>query len=473
MPDRTLPQATEQTRLELLFTQARSASLAALIGAFICAAYFYSTNPSTPPLVWLIAAVFAGGLRLVLYRRFFHTDRASRTENYWLRRHAITAFAIGLVWGALPLLPIGDAPGHVREIQILAPGFILMAAIVSYGVYLGQYLVLLVTMGVTVIVSRLWSGGLEGLPTALLFILLMPVLALTAKRYSELVQSNLTTKNRLKGLIDELTVANEGLRKQNEVLARQQDMIEREEALAQHVFKQLTLGGNDELSGIYTWNQSMGSLSGDLTQTARGPAGQAYVLLGDFTGHGLPAALGALPTSSIFLAMASKGLSVEAIAAELNIRLNELLPIGYFCCAAVFELSADRHSVHVWNGGLPPVLIRRKNIDSYDRIESRSLPLGVAGEREFDPTATRCVLQPGDLLYAYTDGLTEAENTEGEQWGSQRLEAFLQRDDLDTPRLPALIDAVLEHVNQAPASDDISVIEIAATPTESKEADAA
>ncbi len=473
MPDHTLPRATAQTRLELLFTQARSASLAALIGAFICAAYFYSANPSTPPLIWLVAAVFAGGLRLVLYRRFFRTDRAGRTENYWLRRHTVTAFAIGIVWGALPMLPIGDAPGHVREIQILAPGFILMAAIVSYGVYLGQYLVLLLTMGITVIVSRLWVGGLEGLPTALLFILLMPVLALTAKRYSELVQTNLTTKNRLKTLVDELTVANEGLRQQNEVLARQQDMLEREEALAQHVFKQLTLGGDHELPGIYTWNQSMGSLSGDLTQTARGPTGQVYVFLGDFTGHGLPAALGALPTSSIFLAMASKGWSVEAIAAELNARLRELLPIGYFCCAAVLELSADRHSVHIWNGGLPPVLIRRKHIDGYDRIESRSLPLGVAGEREFNPSATRCVLQPGDLVYAYSDGLTEAENSQGEQWGRQRLEAFLQRSDLGTPRLPALIDAVLEHVNQAPASDDISVIEIAATPTENEEADAA
>ena len=473
MPDGTPPHAAAQTRLELLFTQARPASLAALVGALICAAYFYAVNPGMPPIIWLIAAVLAGGLRLVLYRRFFRTDRAHRPDEYWLRLNGVTAVTIGLVWGALPLLPIGDAPMHVRELQTLAPGFILMAAIVSYGVYLSQYLVLLLTMGITMIVSRLWVSGLEGLPTALLFLLLMPVLAITAKRYAGLVQAKLASQNRMNDLIDELTAANEELQTHNDTLAQQQDLITQEEDLAQHVFKRLTLGGNHKLTGVYTWNQSMGRLSGDLTQTTCGPEGQAYVRLGDFTGHGLPAALGALPTSAIFLAMASKGLSIESIVSELNTRLRGLLPTGYFCCAVVLELSADRRSVNIWNGGLPPVLVRRKNTEGYNRIESHSLPLGVVGENEFDASTKHYTLQPGDLLYAYTDGLTEAENNQGEMWGTQRLEAFLQRSDLDTPRLPALIDAVLEHVNLAPASDDISVLEVTAAPEENEEADAA
>ena len=71
------------------------------------------------------------------------------------------------------------------------------------------------------------------------------------------------------------------------------------------------------------------------------------------------------------------------------------------------------------------------------------------------------------------DGLTEAENFDGEMWGTARLETFLQRRDLPTPRLPSLIDAVLEHVNLAPPSDDISVVEIEATPIAASRADAA
>ncbi len=92
---------------------------------------------------------------------------------------------------------------------------------------------------------------------------------------------------------------------------------------------------------------------------------------------------------------------------------------------------------------------------------------------QFDAAAHALELHPGDLLYAFTDGLTEAENQDGEMWGLARLEAFLQRDDLPAPRLPALIDAVLHHVNHAPASDDISVLEVEVSPAAVAEADAA
>ncbi len=470
MSDITLTQAATRARLELLFNQARSTSIAALIGAVICCAYFYSTSPGKGPIIWLVAALLAGGLRLLLYRWFFTTDRENRTEDPWLHRHGLTAIAIGLVWGAIPLLPIDHAPAHVREIQTLAPGFILMAAIVSYGVYLSQYMVLLVTMSITVIATRLWVSGLDGLPTVLLFALCMPVLTITAKRHALLIKTKLSNQSRMKDLVDELTATNGELQQHNRTLAEQQDLIDQEEALAQHVFKQLTLGGDHTLPGIHTWNQPMGRLSGDLTQTARGPAGEAYIFLGDFTGHGLPAALAALPASSIFLAMAPKGLSLELMVTELNVKLSALLPVGYFCCAALIRLSADRRTIDIWNGGLPPVVIQHPREGKNERIASHSLPLGVTDGDAFDPSTHQFALQPGDLLYAYTDGLTEAENCEGEMWGQPRLEAFLQREDLVAPRLPALIDTVLDHVNLAPASDDISVIEIIAVETDKREA---
>ena len=73
-------------------------------------------------------------------------------------------------------------------------------------------------------------------------------------------------------------------------------------------------------------------------------------------------------------------------------------------------------------------------------------------------------MDPGDLLYAVTDGLTEAENQRGQMWGNGCLGHFLLRDDLPLPRLPALIEAMLEHVDSAPASDDISVLEVEAPP---------
>ena len=349
----------------------------------------------------------------------------------------------------------------------------LMAAITSYGIYFSQYLYLWTSASITVLGALLAVGGAQALPKVLLFGLFVPVLLVTARRYSESLVNSLEAKDRMQAMYDEITATNNELHRQNSLMAQQQDLLEQEEALARHVFKQLTIGGDHRLPGIHSWNQPMGSLSGDLIHTARGPDGQSYVLLADFTGHGLPAALGALPASSVFLAMAAKGLPVDNIAGELNNKLHELLPVGYFCCAVLIGLSADRREITVWNGGLPPVLLNRRGHTDFERIPSHALPLGVVDADSFDATSHRLPFGPGDRLYAYSDGLTEAENIDGEMWGKERMESFVRDQSIGSPRLPALIDAVLDHVNLAPASDDISVLEVEASPADTQPANAA
>jgi serine phosphatase RsbU (regulator of sigma subunit) len=473
MPPHDLSEPAAFQRLRLLFGQARSASLIAITGALFCAAMIASATGQATVLPWLAAVLAASGLRLHLYRRFFRTTTHHRPERYWLRQHAWTAALVGLTWGMLPLVPTTQAGAHIHELQTLVPAFVLVAAITSYGVYPSQYLVLLGSMTVTAVTARLYVSGTDGMPEALLFGFFTLLLGVTAKRYGGSLVDTLHARQRSEQLLHEVTRTNAMLQQQNSQMAQQQDLLQQEEALARHVFRQLTLGGDHQIPGIHTWTQPMGSLSGDLTQTVRGPKGEAYVLLGDFTGHGLPAALGALPASSVFLAMAAKGLPIETITSELNNKLHQLLPVGYFCCAVLLELSADRRELHVWNGGLPPLLIRRHGRAKPDYLRSHSLPLGVVDAHSFDPTAQRRALAPGDLVYAYTDGLTEAENVDGEMWGSERLESFLLREDLPAPRLPALINAVLEYVNLAPASDDISVLEVEASPAVAEEAHAA
>ena len=473
MPKIDAPEAIEHQRLRLLFRQSHTTSVVAAIGAFLCAMVFYANNPGTTPLVWLGAVLIVTGLRFGLYKRFFATDIRRFSERHWLQRNALTAMLAGLPWGMLPLIPVVASEHYIRELQTLVPGFVLLAAISSYGVYFSQYLALWASVGLSTIATRIYVFGVDGAAEVLLFAVFLPVLLLTAKRYNESLFSSMHAKFRSEQLVQELTASNNALEHHNSVLGRQQDVIQQEEELAKHVFRQLTLGGDHELPGVHTWNQSMGSLSGDLIQTARGPDGQAYVFLGDFTGHGLPAALGALPASSVFLAMAAKGLPAETIATELNRKLHQLLPVGYFCCAVLFELSPDRRTLHVWNGGLPPVLILRKGASDYEKIPSHSVPLGVLGADEFHTGTSQCVLEAGDVVYAYTDGLTEAEDLDGEMLGAERLEQFLLRDDLDAPKLPALIEVVLEHVNLAPASDDISVVELVASAAAGSEANAA
>ena len=463
----------EHERLQLLFRQAQSTSVMAGVAAVACAFVIMNEIPGPGPWVWMSSVLVITALRLQLYRRFFRTQPGHHPPGYWLMRHALAAVPVGIAAGALPLLQLSHAPLYIQEMQTLVPALVVMAAITSFGVYMEQYLVLLLTTILTVTMTRLWVDGTAAVPTIIMMSLFAPLLALTAKRYGDSIKRTLEARQRSESLVEELTTTNNDLAHRNELMAQQQDLLEQEEELAKHVFQQLIVGGDHKLPGVHAWNQPMGTLSGDLIQTARGPAGEAYVFLGDFTGHGLPAALGALPASSVFLAMSSKGLPVDIIARELNRKLRELLPVGYFCCAVLIQLSTDRRQAKVWNGGLPPILIKRRGQKDFEQITSHALPLGVIDDSEFDSDAQLCALEPGDALYAYTDGLTEAENIDGEMWGRERLRQFLQHPGLGAPKLPALIDAVLDHVNLAPPSDDISIVEIEALPLAAKAADAA
>lgn len=253
----------EQDRLRLLFKQARSASIAAAVGAVACALLFYSSQSDAAPLTWLAAVLTATMLRFALYHRFFTTDIRHYPQQYWLRRHAATAVLIGLSWGTLPLLPDADSPAFIHELATLVPGFVVMAAITSYGIYPGQFLVLLASTGLATITTSIYSNGWAGVSVLILFAIFGPIMALTAKRYGESLMQSIEARNQAAELVHELTATNSDLLHQNTLLARQRDLIEQEEALAQHVFRQLIIGGDHRLPGIHTWNQSMGTLSGD------------------------------------------------------------------------------------------------------------------------------------------------------------------------------------------------------------------
>ncbi|WP_148051387.1 PP2C family protein-serine/threonine phosphatase, partial [Pseudomonas protegens] len=83
------------------------------------------------------------------------------------------------------------------------------------------------------------------------------------------------------------------------------------------------------------------------------PAGDMHVLLGDFTDHGLPAAVGAMPLAEVFYGMTAKGYGLPETLREMNAKLKRILPVDMFCCATLLCLSSQRRAVEVWNGGMP------------------------------------------------------------------------------------------------------------------------
>ncbi len=265
------------------------------------------------------------------------------------------------------------------------------------------------------------------------------------------------------GIIRDITewkAADEKLKTTMAELTEKQIELEREEKIARHVFENITASNNDTIPEITFWCQPMGSFSGDMMLSAILPSGALRVLLCDFTGHGLPAALGAVPVSSIHSAMAQKGLPLEILMDELNNKLNALLPTGIFCCIAGVDLDASRTHAHIWNAGLPDALLISKTGEIKQRFKSSHLPLGVTSYDRDEKHCQDIHFENGDCIYMYSDGLTEAENNKGEMLGQKGFEQLLSCEKSEDGRLAKIRNKVDSFTDGAPATDDISLIEI-------------
>lgn len=265
------------------------------------------------------------------------------------------------------------------------------------------------------------------------------------------------------GIIRDITewkAADEKLKVTLNELTEKQTLLEQEEQIARHVFENITASNNDTIPEIAFWNKPMTTFSGDMMLSAILPSGALRVILCDFTGHGLPAALGAVPVSSIHSAMAKKGLPLEILMDELNNKLNALLPTGIFCCITGVDLDANRTHAHIWNAGLPEVLLVTKTGKIKQRFKSNHLPLGVTSYEHDEKHCQEIHFETGDCIYMYSDGLTEAENNSGEMLGQAGFEQLLSCEKSEDGRLTKIKNKVGSFVEDAPATDDISLVEI-------------
>ncbi|MFN3594347.1 MAG: response regulator, partial [Thiobacillaceae bacterium] len=138
-----------------------------------------------------------------------------------------------------------------------------------------------------------------------------------------------------------------------EELARWQTRQRSENELARHVMARLTQAEarTDPLVQIY--GRPADHFSGDLICVARTPADVLHILVADATGHGLAAALSAMPLPPVFYGMTAKGFSLAAIASELNRKLKRLLPADRFVAATLAAVDVSEQTIEVWNGGNP------------------------------------------------------------------------------------------------------------------------
>ena len=137
---------------------------------------------------------------------------------------------------------------------------------------------------------------------------------------------------------------------------------------------------------------------------------------------------------------------------------------GRFVTFVAVLLDPAKHTIELVNAGHRAQFLRGAD----GRVEElepdiAGVPLGIVEGFEYE--VARRPLEPGELILLFTDGIDEARSPSGEQYGAERLAAFLERAPREAPGVaPALLDEVHAFSAGRPPSDDIALVTIARSP---------
>jgi sigma-B regulation protein RsbU (phosphoserine phosphatase) len=205
-------------------------------------------------------------------------------------------------------------------------------------------------------------------------------------------------------------------------------------------------------------------LGGDFHDFLAPESNMLAVALGDVSGKGVPAAL-----YSVFAAELIRGRTFRrrylpdrsgpaSVLSSVNTILHQRQLEEYYCtlCYAIFDLK--RRIVTLANSGLPYPI--RASADGVSQIELPGVPLGAFQGSTYDELTY--ALHTGDLFVFCSDGVSEAMNGNGEEFGSARLIAIVEGSRDLAPR--ALVDAIFDAVEAfregTPPNDDMTAVAV-------------
>ena len=267
------------------------------------------------------------------------------------------------------------------------------------------------------------------------------------------LRARISTLERLSNLTVELE------RRNAEIEAHHQRMVH-EQDIARRVFDRIVSASVTADENVRAALSPMAMFNGDIViSTPLAPNG-VRVLIGDFTGHGLPAAIGAVPLTELFHGLTARGCSLGELIAKTNARLSTILPTGLFCAACALEVVPSQGLLRVWNGGLPDGYLIPADGSEPVQLPPRHPALGVLPASKLDTSPDVLSISPGDRVYFATDGLSESTDAAGEVFGETRFKTLL----FTSPDRDRTFDVVLDALHQFSdgdeQDDDITLVEV-------------
>jgi serine phosphatase RsbU (regulator of sigma subunit) len=203
-------------------------------------------------------------------------------------------------------------------------------------------------------------------------------------------------------------------------------------------------------------NEIANTVGGDIYDFVPVPGGRLAALFGDASGHGMTAGLVMAVAHAAFRTQLDVDPSPQAMFATLNrILCRTGGPRAFFGC--VYLLLEEDGGFAACVAGHPPILLVGADGAVRERIGRGAYPLGIRGGLSWTKEERR--LEGGELLLLHSDGLAEARNTAGQEFGDSRIEEAIRRGiGLSAQTLADEVAADMHrHLLDVSAEDDVSV----------------
>ena len=217
--------------------------------------------------------------------------------------------------------------------------------------------------------------------------------------------------------IRNLSLAEEGARRR---------ALEKEMALAREIQLALLPEHLPEIPGysVFAVNDASRAVSGDFYEFQGPDEGDTQVIvIADVAGKGIAASLLAASFDALLMGPIEVGHPPDVICAKISRRLFMKTPPERYVTAFIAALDPATNRVSYTNAGHNPGLLVRAD-GTVQRLEANGMPLGLFPVVEYE--RVEITLGPGDLLLLYTDGITEAANPAGDEFGLDRLQAVVR-----------------------------------------------
>jgi serine phosphatase RsbU (regulator of sigma subunit) len=249
----------------------------------------------------------------------------------------------------------------------------------------------------------------------------------------------------------------EGLAK---TVQQQRDALLQDVELAVQVQRMFLPLGKPSIAGleIAGMMRPAKGLSGDYYDYIPIDAHTMQIVIADVSGKGVSAALLMAATAAATQLEANHERNMLEIVGRLNTGILSVSDDEHYVTLLLAEIDAHKRTLHYVNCGHNPALLFRSETGKVTHLNSSCAPIGISCEQVCELASAG--LAAGDVLVLFTDGVTEARNDLGEEFGTDRLSALLERGSSLSAEglMNSLFSSASDFCNRVGFADDVTIL---------------